>query len=65
MFEVAPSPTAPELRFLVAASPEDPGWSGERYFVTDQRGVIYEALTPIPLDPDAGPPAGAAIARKG
>ena len=30
-----------------------PGTTGDRHFMVDQDGMIYESLTAIPLDPDA------------
>lgn len=39
--------TAPSLRWIVTASPLDPGVSGRRFFAVDASGVVHESRTPF------------------
>jgi hypothetical protein len=41
LFQVRPSPLTPEFMWMAVARPIEPGETGDRYFVTNQAGVIY------------------------
>jgi hypothetical protein len=41
VYAVRPSPTSPGLMWMAVANPEEPGETGDRYFVTNHAGVIY------------------------
>jgi hypothetical protein len=41
VFQVRPSPHTPELLWMAIANPEEPGVTGDRYYVTNQAGIIY------------------------
>jgi type IV pilus assembly protein PilA len=55
-YQLAASSAAPERRWVAVASPMTPGTTGDRHFMVDQDGVVYESPTPFPLDPDASSP---------
>jgi type IV pilus assembly protein PilA len=60
LFQVQPSPRTPGLLWMAVASPATPGASGDRYFFTNQTGIIYYSVTaPFALDPDASTPTDA------
>jgi hypothetical protein len=41
VFQVRPSPQTPDFLWMAVANPEEPTVSGDRYFVTNQAGIIY------------------------
>ncbi|HBP17193.1 MAG TPA: hypothetical protein DEA08_05270, partial [Planctomycetes bacterium] len=49
-------PTTALDGWWATAVPAVPGTTGDRYFATNQLGVIYYALAPIPVDPATGQP---------
>ncbi len=53
-FEVHPVPGTPEFLWYAVARPTAPGTTGERYFYTNQAGVIFYSMTPIEVDPATG-----------
>jgi hypothetical protein len=60
LFQAAPSPTTPEFLWMAVANPAVPGTTGDRYFVTNQAGIIYySTTTPFVLTPDCAIPAHA------
>lgn len=61
LFQVAPSRTTSEFLWFAVASPIEPGVSGDRYFCTNQAGVIvYTTRGVFPLNTtDCAFPSGA------
>ncbi|HZU97160.1 MAG TPA: Hint domain-containing protein [Planctomycetota bacterium] len=52
VFAVEPSSTEPALSWFATARPVLPGTTGDRYFVTNERGVIfYTTAAPFAVDP--------------
>jgi hypothetical protein len=54
VFRVQPSPLTPEFLWMATADPAAPGVTGDRYFATNQDGIIYYSTTaPFTITPDA------------
>jgi hypothetical protein len=49
-FTVLPSPTTSEFLWYATASPAKPGETGERYFFTNQAGVIFQSMEPFKVN---------------
>jgi len=59
-FQVAVAPATPEFLWMAVASPLVPGSTGDRYFVTNQAGVIYYSTTaPFTITADCAIPGNA------
>lgn len=59
-FQCQPNPSDPEFQWIAVANPVKPGTTGDRYFATDQSGVVYYSLTtPFVIDSTYAIPAGA------
>jgi type IV pilus assembly protein PilA len=51
-FAAHPSTTTSEFLWFATASPEVPHATGDRYFFTNQAGVIFYSTTPFEVDPE-------------
>lgn len=54
VFEVHPSATTPEFLWYATARPTTPGTTGDRFFYTNQAGVIFYSTQPFEVDPATG-----------
>ncbi len=52
VFDAQPSTTTSEFLWFATASPQLPGTTGDRYFFTNQAGVIFYSTAPFEVDPE-------------
>jgi hypothetical protein len=66
LFEAAPSSSTSEFLWFATATPETPGVSGDRYYATNQSGVIfYTTSAAVPMNTGDCPADESARPRRG